>query len=382
MSEAKFVVSTFDSSLLVSKPHIWNDIDWTFEIKQRSLYIVVIGWTILEDPSRRSNAEFSEAAATNLCLPSPACQGRVGETIRGRTTVDKHGDNIQSSPLCGDHWRQRHNSLLHLLHGMCTWAGVKCDLEVFNLFSAGLRQEGLNRLERHQQRQGLVPDMRIRVPKMPESLRSREGGVMAVGPEQGKPVESNVLHELKVISCSNTRYKPTWTDRAVDRRAGLLQEEYLHKARSADRKYNGVQEGEVGPTERKLIQLGEVRGVVAGNWGEVGEATHALIAHLATSRVRVVGPTRGRKGLERSEAAERAIAISSLRRRLGVATVRAQCHSLLGRLETLGPGSAAAANRRWQAAEQERRWRREDQAYNLARRQGWSAYRTGFARLE
>ena len=224
-----------------------------------------------------TNEEFSEAAATNQCLPSPACQGRVGEKIRGRTTVVKHGDNIQSSPLCGDHWRQRHNSLLHLLHGMCTWASVKCDLEVFNLFSAGLRQEGLNRLERHQQRQGLVPDMRIRVPKMPESLRSREGSVMAVGPEQGKPVESNVLHKLKVISCSNTRYKPTWTDRAVDRRAGLLQEEYLHKARSADRKYNGVQEGEVGPTERKLIQLGEVRGVVAGNWGEVSEATHALI---------------------------------------------------------------------------------------------------------
>ena len=58
MSEAKFVVSTFDLSLLVSKLHIWNNIDWTFEIKQRSLYIVVIGWTILEDPSRRSTADL------------------------------------------------------------------------------------------------------------------------------------------------------------------------------------------------------------------------------------------------------------------------------------------------------------------------------------
>ena len=53
-----------------------------------------------------------------------------------------------------------------------------------------------------------------------------------------------------------------------------------------------------------------------------------------------------------------------------MATVRAQCHSLLGRMEIMGPGTAAAANRRWQAAEQERRWRREDQAYTLARRQG------------
>ena len=159
-----------------------------------------------------------------------------------------------------------------------------------------------------------------------------------MGPEQGRPIESQVLHEVKV-SCSQTRYKPTWTDRAVDKRAKTLQQEYITKARNADRKYNGVEEGVVGPTERKLLQLGEVRGVVAGNWGEVSEATHALLAHLATSRVRVAGPTRGKKGLMRSEEAERATAISSLRRRLGVATVRAQCHSLLGRLETLGPGT-------------------------------------------
>ena len=65
--------------------------------------------------------------------------------------------------------------------------------------------------------------------------------------------------------------------------------------RNADRKYNGVGEGVVGPTERKLLQLGEVRGVVAGNWWEVSEATHALLAHLATSRVRVAGPTRGQR---------------------------------------------------------------------------------------
>ena len=62
--------------------------------------------------------------------------------------------------------------------------------------------------------------------------------------------------------------------------------------------------------------------------------------------------------------------------------MRAQCHSLLGRLETLGPGTAAASNRRWQAAEEERRWRREEAAYTLAMRQGRSSYRTGFAKVD
>ena len=329
-----------------------------------------------------TNQEFSEAAATSLCLPSPACKGRVGEIVKGRKRVDLFGDAIQSTPLKGDHWRQRHNSILHLLSRMCTWAGVECQLEVFNLFSASLRQEGLNRLEKHQQRQGLVPDMRIKVPKLPEPLHHRRDGTVTIGPEPGRPVESQVLHEVKVISCSQTRYKPTWKDRAVYERAKKLQQEYIVKARNADRKYNGVEEGVVGPTERKLLQLGEVRGVVAGNWGEVSEATHALLAHLATSRVRVAGPTRGRRGLVRSEEAERASAISSLRRRLRVAAVRAQCHSLLGRLEALGPGTAAAANRRWQAAEEDRRWRREEAAHNLATRQGWNSYRTGFAKVD
>ena len=96
----------------------------------------------------------------------------------------------------------------------------------------------------------------------------------------------------------------------------------------------------------------------------------------------MAGLTRERRELPRSKESERASAISSLRRRLGVAMVKAQCGSLLGRLETLGPGTAVAANRRRQAAEEKRRWRREDQAFNLTRRQGWNAYRIGFSKLE
>ena len=51
-----------------------------------------------------TNKEFSEAAATALCLPSPACHGRVGEIVRGQTKIDLHGDNVQATALLGDHW--------------------------------------------------------------------------------------------------------------------------------------------------------------------------------------------------------------------------------------------------------------------------------------
>ena len=131
--------------------------------------------------------EFSTAAAANMCLPPPVCRERVGEVIRGRTLIDPHGDNIQSTPLPGDHWRLRHDMVKLLLYSLCMWAGVRADMEVFNLFSHLIPQEGLSRLERHRQRQGLIPDLRI---------------VLPVGNQP-----KSVLHEIKVVSCSQTRYK-------------------------------------------------------------------------------------------------------------------------------------------------------------------------------
>jgi hypothetical protein len=65
-----------------------------------------------------------------------------------------------------------------------------------------------------------------------------------------------------------------------------------------------------------------------------------------------------------------------------VAAVKAQCLSLLGRLEVLGPGTAAAAWRRQGAQVQEQRWRKDRQAMLLSERQGRSILRRGFARLD
>ena len=191
---------------------------------------------------------------------------------------------------------------------------------------------------------------------------------------------SSVLHEIKVISCSSTRYRPTWQKRAVDVRAGQLQQEYIAKARAADRR-DGRQAGEVGRVEQKLVSLGPIRGIVAGNFGEVSEDTHLLLDALATCRVRTSGPSLGRRGYMRSEEGERAVAIAALRRRLGVMTVRCQASSLLGRMETLGPGGAAAAGRRQYATDVAARWRREARAFEHATREGWRALRTGFAKF-
>ena len=47
--------------------------------------------------------------------------------------------------------------------------------------------------------------------------------------------------------------------------------------------------------------MGEVEGIVVGAFGEVSSATHALINHMAKSRVQVARPQLGRRGQLRSE---------------------------------------------------------------------------------
>ena len=150
----------------------------------------------------------------------------------------------------------------------------------------------------------------------------------------GNPVRS--LHKIKVISSSKTRYKPRREGqealKAVDIRAGVLPQEYLAKARKTDQKFCGSLAGTTGPVETKLVSMGKVEGLVFGAFGEASQATHSLIYHLATSRVQVAGPQRGRRGQPRAEQTEVALVTAFLRRTLSVAGVKAQAFSLLGRL--------------------------------------------------
>ena len=311
--------------------------------------------------STLSNAEFSEAAAASLCLPSPSCQAMLGETIlaRGRRPVDEFGDNVQAASLKGDHWRQRHDQLKFTIHRLCQWAGMPVEMEVFNLFSGLIPQQGLARIDKDRQRQSMVPDFKI---TLPWEGRTRP-----------------VLHELKVISCSKSRYKPSWKDRAVDRRAEHLHQEYLDKASNTDRKFCDVEEGRVGPVETKLLSFPRVQGMVFGSFGEASEAVHGLVEHIATSRVRVAGPQKGKRGVTRSEDGEKAMAVSFVRRSLSLAAVKAQSHSLLGRLVGMGRGVTAAVGRRREASEVERRWAKQRKAHSLSVRQGWNIVRRGFA---
>ena len=80
-----------------------------------------------------------------------------------------------------------------------------------------------------------------------------------------------------------------------------LPEEYRKKAATADQGHNGAEEGELGPCKQRLTDLVEVCGLVSGNFGEVSDHWHQLLAALATSRVQVAGIQYGWRGILQSE---------------------------------------------------------------------------------
>ena len=71
----------------------------------------------LPGPEGLRGMAFSEALASTLCLPSPACRSRLGEKV-GKKRVDLYGDNIQSAALTGDHWRTRHDAVKMVLNSL------------------------------------------------------------------------------------------------------------------------------------------------------------------------------------------------------------------------------------------------------------------------
>ena len=104
--------------------------------------------------------------------------------------------------------------------------------------------------------------------------------------------------------------------------------------------------------------------------------------HLAISRVREAGPQKGRSGQIRTQEAELALTTSLLRRALSVVGVRAQARLLLSRLETIGPGAAAAAGRRNYALNLEKVWANLRRADLLSRVQGRALLRRGMFRRD
>ena len=69
---------------------------------------------------------FSEALATLLCAPSPACSARLGLTI-GRSRVDLFGYKVINERMEGNHWVKRHDIVKAEVNALCAYTGLPAE---------------------------------------------------------------------------------------------------------------------------------------------------------------------------------------------------------------------------------------------------------------
>ena len=117
---------------------------------------------------------------------------------------------------------------------------------------------------------------------------------------------------------------------------------YLDKAQKIDRKYCGSNQNQEGPLEQRLKGFGDLICLVAGQYGEVSQHFHDLLAKLSKAKASHIGQMEGRQLSE----SERDLLLQKMRRRLSVTIIRAQSACLLSRLGHFSPGAKEAAKRR------------------------------------
>lgn len=165
-----------------------------------------------------------------------------------------------ATTIQGDAWRIKHDTMKSEPNRLCVWSSLPVTCEVFGLFSQLIPQEGLSRIER--------------------------GGEAGHGscPRGGKVSK---LAELKGINCCPTCYTPGDRDKVVDKKAKLLHGEYKKKARDADRKFGGTAEGIIGPVESKLLQYGDLQGLLVGESSPYHQ-TRVPLFHISRGFVLVI----------------------------------------------------------------------------------------------
>ena len=192
---------------------------------------------------------FSEAIATLLCAPSPACSARLGQTI-GRSRVDQFGHKVVNERLEGSDWLRRHDIVKAEVSALSAYTGLPAECEAYGVFSHLIPQQPLNRIERFRERQVLRPDFVLQVPDV----------------NSGVPRKRVV--DIKTIGIGAASYYKPGSEgmRAVERRSRRIQAEYEAGARRGD-ELGGAAPGQ-GRVSQRLAELGPVWDLTVGGYFE------------------------------------------------------------------------------------------------------------------
>ena len=210
-----------------------------------------------------------------------------------------------------------HDEIAGVIFQMALAAGFQGSVEPRHLFHGVMPAHTLYR-------QGappsVVPDAYMRV-ALREAGRARR---------TRRATARDWLLDVKTLHGMCAHYRTCHMQRqsaAVANRAAAVPTEYVHHAREIDADH---QLG--GAVEARLRMLGEVAGLVVGQYAEGSEEVHSLIAAIATRmasrRWRLLG--------FRSEAEALSAYTTLVRRRVGVAAVRAYARHRIARVPYVG----------------------------------------------
>jgi len=224
--------------------------------------------------------------------------------------------------------------------------GVPVQEEISNVFAACMPEAPRARWEStipEAQRRHLVPDLKFDYPRTAHNLGGSEFG------------------EAKSITVCSSRYKlshGTKRGAAVQERERKIPGEYEFKAQTADMQYNGC--GRKNVTECRAAgckccdHVGPIRtelrrhrlvGYVMGAYGEMSDSVHRMVKKLAP-----IGAATWKRKLPTASYVSACGRLAwMMKRRLGVTAVRAGARLLLDRMEFIGPGAGARADRRKEA---------------------------------
>ena len=218
---------------------------------------------------------YLECWSIYMGTPSPVCANWIEKQFRSVQTdsegnetvkvikVDPYGNNICSATMRGDHWRQRHDALKHVVQSICHWSRFPVDVEVLNIFAPYI--DRLNYMRSgwdERKRQVMIPDIFF-------------------------PTISK-MGDIKTMTCCKSHYPPCRFRRAVENDAVRVRQdkvdaEYKRKARKIDENFNNhpVNSARPGPVGLKLTSFGRVKGFACGAFGEGSPDMHKLCNKLA-----------------------------------------------------------------------------------------------------
>ena len=154
-------------------------------------------------------------------------------------------------------------------------------------------------------------------------------------------------YELKGIRVDSSRTNYNGGVRSTGFSTGVAKKELgianmvVEKAAKLDRGTSGVAVGQ-GPWQRRLEEIGGIKPLAFGQFGEMGPGLEALLASMAK---RGADEMADRYLIENREAAV-GVQMFHMRQRWGAAVWRAQTQVLLGRLKYALPGWEEAESRR------------------------------------